>query len=183
MKKPERLSRRLIYKSPWVTLYCDRVRLPGGRLVPRHHVVSFERDGVAAIVTDRRNRILLIQSYRYTTGNLSWEVPAGNREPGESILRTARRETLEETGYETREHKKIYSYFPMNGISDGKFHTVFCRAGKKTSAPDPDEVRAVRWAGKREIRDMIRKHQIQDGCSLTALLLYFQFEDGRRKIL
>lgn len=34
---PQRLDRRTIYESSWVSLYVDRVRMPSGAIVERYH--------------------------------------------------------------------------------------------------------------------------------------------------
>src|SRR5258708_1963354 len=97
--RPIRLARRTIYKNPWVSLYVDRVRFPGGRIVPEHHVIESSKTAVGVVVQDRRSQILLARTYRYTTGEIQWEIPAGTMEPRESWQQAARREVLEETGY------------------------------------------------------------------------------------
>jgi len=66
----------------------------------------------------------------------------------------------------------IYTYYPMNGISNKVFHIVHCRAAKKTGDFDKNEVKEFKWISRREIQEMINDGQLADGFSLTALLLY-----------
>jgi 8-oxo-dGTP pyrophosphatase MutT (NUDIX family) len=51
--------------------------------------------GANAAVFDYRGRVLLV---KHTYGRKNWELPGGVAEPGESIIGTALREALEETG-------------------------------------------------------------------------------------
>jgi len=82
---------------------------------------------------------------RYSTNTCNWSVPAGGVEKGEEPLVAARREAWEETGYETSDHRLVYSYFPQQGSSNKQFLIVFCKAGDHTGQPDPDEISEVRW--------------------------------------
>ena len=170
--KPKRLARTVIYEHPWVNLYVDRVEFPGGRIIEKHHVLEFDHPAVAALVEDDRGQILMLQVYRYTTDSIEWGVPAGMVEKGEAVLRAAEREALEESGYETKDHDLIYTYYPMNGISNKVFHIARCRAGSRIADFDTNEVREVRWVSREEIQKMLEEGVVKDGFSLTALMLY-----------
>ena len=170
--KPTRLSRTIIYENPWVNLYVDKVRLPGGRIIEKHHFLDFEKEAVAVLVQNAQGQILLVHAYRYVTDTIEWEIPAGVLEDGESILGAARREVLEESGYETADHRLIYTYYPMNGIANKVFHIARCRATRRTGDFDRNEVKEFKWVSRQEIRRMVKSSLVKDGFSLTALLLY-----------
>jgi ADP-ribose pyrophosphatase len=168
---PQRLARTTFYESPWVTMHLDTVRLPSGAVIDPHHVLDFP-DSVAAIVTDGAGQILLIESYRYTVGRSGWEIPAGRVEHGESMVEAARRETREETGYDSVGHELLYTYNPLIGIATGEFGIVRCRATDAVGDFDHDEVKQVRWVPAAEVEKMISDQLIYDGYTLTALLLH-----------
>lgn len=169
----KRLSRTVIYESPWVNLYVDKVVFPDGAIIEKHHYLDFHKEAAACVVENEVGEVLLIQSYRYVTNSLEWEVPAGGIEDDETIIEAARRETLEETGYSTVQLEHIYSYNPSNGISNQVFHIVKGKAGAKVGTFDKNEVKDVKWFTKAEIKNMIKKKEIRDGYALTALLLHF----------
>ncbi|HEY84123.1 MAG TPA: NUDIX hydrolase [Chloroflexi bacterium] len=173
MKQPERLARTVIYENPWVNLYADKVRFPDGRTIEKHHILEFEKEAVAVLVENIRGEILFVHAYRYTTGSIEWEIPAGGVDSGEDIIQAAKREALEETGCQTADHQLLYTYHPMNGISNKVFHIVKARATTESGEFDRNEVKAVKWLAPVEIRRMIAERTISDGFSLTALLLYF----------
>lgn len=171
--KPEVLSRKTIYESEWVRLYVDRVRFPAGRIAEQHHFLDFPHHGVAAVVTDAEDRVLLIESYRYLHDTVDWEIPAGGFIPQrESASEAARREVLEETGYETGPMEFLYTYYPIIGISNCTFHIMRCRALQKTSEFDANEVRQTRWFTRTEVIALLAERKIKDGFALTGLLLY-----------
>ncbi len=171
MGKPKSISRTIEYQSPWVNLYVDKVSFPNGRIIERHHLLDFELPSVAAVVDDPGGRILFVRIPRYTTGNSEWEIPAGNMEKGESVFAAAKREVLEESGYLSQDFVLLYTYYPMNGISNKVFHIVRGKATQQIKAPDSSEVQTIRWFTTAQIRDMINHREISDGFTLTALLL------------
>jgi len=172
LTKPRRLSRTVIYENPWVNLYVDRVQFPSGRIIERHHVLEFEKEAVAVLVEDAQGQILLVHAYRYTTDSIEWEVPAGIVEPGEPIVEAAKREVREESGYESEDHELIYTFYPMNGISNKVFHIVHGYATRGTGVFDRNEEQEFKWVSKPEIQEMIRDRLVRDGYTLTALLLH-----------
>jgi ADP-ribose pyrophosphatase len=170
----KRLDRRVIYRSPWVNLFVDRVEFPSGRIVEEHHLLDFDKQSVAVVVENDRDELLFVRAYRYTTASAEWEIPAGRIEPGEDAIEGAIREVLEESGYQTRGHELFYSYYPMYGIANQVFYLVRCRAAERTGEFDRDEVADVAWFTREEALEMIRKGTMKDGYTLTGLLLHFQ---------
>ena len=98
------------------------------------------------------------------------EIPAGGIDPGESILEAAAREVVEESGYRTTSHQVAASFEPINGIGDKVHHLVYCRAEGSPGVFDVNEVRAVRWVSREEVRTMIGGGEVRDGYTLTGLL-------------
>lgn len=170
-RRPKQLSRTTIYESDWINLHADKVEMPDGKVINQMHVLDYPKEAVGAIVLDGTGRILLEYAYRYHTGVDGWEIPAGSIDKAESIIQAARRETQEETGYNTVGHKLMYTYHPSNGSSNQVFHIVCCQAQGKPQDYDKNEVREVKWFTKEEIKRMISKNDIHDGYTLSALLL------------
>ncbi|MBT3268688.1 NUDIX hydrolase [Candidatus Poribacteria bacterium] len=171
--RPKRLKRDTLYESDWLSLHRDRVELPSGTILEQYHVLDFPRECVAAVVENADGDILLIRIHRYPVDREHWEIPAGRIEDDDDILGAAAREVLEETGYTSTDHRHVYTYYPSVGISNQVFHVVFCKARDLVGTPDEDEVAAARWASPAEVRGLIRRGDMKDGYSFTALLLLF----------
>lgn len=167
----KQLARKEIYKSNWMNLFLDDVELSSGRVISDYHVIDFERDGVATVVTDIDNKILMVKSDRYTINKFQWELPAGDGDIGEDILQTAEREVIEETGYKIKNMELLYTFHPLVGISNKKFHVVLASVAEKVGEPDPHEIAEIRWFSQVEIDLAIRNKELTDGFSLGGILL------------
>ncbi len=98
---PERwelLESIYLHRRPWLTIRQDRVRLKSGRTIDDFYVQEFPAWVNVLAITEERDAVL-IRQYRHGLGEVSWELPAGVLDEGESILDGAKRELLEETGY------------------------------------------------------------------------------------
>ncbi len=89
------LDRETVFEGPIISLYRERVSMPGGgdsvRDLVRHP------GAVAVAALDDEDRIVLVRQYRHPVGKHLWELPAGLRDAeGEPPAQTARRELAEE---------------------------------------------------------------------------------------
>ncbi|HNB53509.1 MAG TPA: NUDIX hydrolase [Anaerolineales bacterium] len=174
MTKPELLSRTIVYESSWVNLYLDEVRFPNGHVIEQYHLLDFPHASVGILMENASGEVMFVRISRYPTGLTEWELPAGGIEPDETEIEAARREVLEETGYTSEAHQVIYSYYPINNITNQLFHLVRCRAGERVQDFDPNEVSQTHWFTKEEVRELIRTKALTDGLTLTALLFWLQ---------
>jgi len=172
MTKPKRLARTVIYENPWVNLYVDKVAFPDGRIIEQHHILEFDKQAVAVLVENEQGDLLFVEAYRYPTDSIEWEIPAGGIDSNEAILETTQREVLEETGYASVKHKLVYTFNPLNGISNKVFYIVRCQATTQNGVFDQNEVRSYRWFSRQEIEQMLRDQVIHDGFTLVGLLFY-----------
>lgn len=134
-------------------------------------------------------RVLLVRQYRYAAGQSIWELPAGTlngREEGGRMIATedpetcARRELIEETGYEAETLTPLGECYAMPGSSDEIIH-LFIASGLTPGLQSLDigevivELRAYTLI---EILDMIKEGKIRDAKTLVGLMLYAQSAAG-----
>jgi 8-oxo-dGTP pyrophosphatase MutT (NUDIX family) len=165
---------RTVYESPWVSVALADVEVPGGERF-EHHVVRMPGEASAAVVRDQ-DRVLLIHRHRFITDTWGWEIPAGRVEAGEDPMVAAERETLEETGWRPGPLTRLLSYFPANGLLDQRFNVYLADGAEHAGEPtDLSEADRVEWVAISELPALLRRGEIQDGYSLTALLWFLQF--------
>lgn len=160
---------RVLYDSEWVRLTLADVEVPDG---PRfeHHVVRMPQPAAGVIVHDRDRGVLLLWRHRFITDTWGWEIPAGRIDAGETPMEAGARETLEETGWAPGPLREVLSFHPVNGLSDLTFNILMCDGATYVGEPeDRSEAERVEWVSLDELRDIIRRQEMPDGLSLTAI--------------
>jgi 8-oxo-dGTP pyrophosphatase MutT (NUDIX family) len=164
---------RSVYESPWVSVALVDVEVPGGERF-EHHVVRMPADASGVVAVDS-GRVLLIHRHRFITGSTGWEIPAGRVEAGEDPIEAARREMLEETGWRPGPLSLLFSYFPSIGLIDQRFNIFVANGAEHVGEPpDSSESDRVEWIEVVQLPALIRRGEIRDGYSLTALLWLLQ---------
>ena len=98
----EVISSKLSYEGPLFRVYTDEI-LENGRQVSRD-VVRHNGSVVILAIDDSKSKrdpmIVMERQYRHAAKEYLLEVPAGKMEEGEDALAGAKRELLEETGFQ-----------------------------------------------------------------------------------
>ena len=116
--------------------------------------------------------IVMVRQFRYALGMETLEIPAGKVDSGEDPETCARRELLEETGFEARELLHLYTYAPAIGYSNERIH-IFSAPGveHRTDEKDEREISAVEIVPLERLRAMIQEGRILDGKTLIGLCM------------
>ena len=122
---------------------------------------------------DARGRILLVRQYRLPARAYLWELPAGRVDPGETVLRAAKRELREETGYTARKWTKLVTFWASPGYVAEKM-TIFAaeQLTPGEAKPMEDERIETRWFTLREIEALIDAGKLVDGKTIIAAGLW-----------
>jgi ADP-ribose pyrophosphatase len=109
-----------------------------------------------------------------------WELPAGRLDPGETPLKAAKRELLEETGFKAKKWTKLATYYPSPGFLAEKM-TLFAaeELTEGDAQPMDDERIEVRWFTPKELDGMIREGKLQDGKTLIGFLTWRRHRQAR----
>jgi 8-oxo-dGTP pyrophosphatase MutT (NUDIX family) len=132
------LDSKLLIDERWLQLREDRVRLGNGHQIDRFHVIHGPDWASALCVTDA-SEVVLVRQYRHGIGSASLELPAGVIEPNETPEEAARRELVEETGYESDDWVSIQSVSTEPARHTTRAHFFCARGARPTKRPAPED--------------------------------------------
>ncbi len=170
LKKTERLSSKTKFSNPWWTYKIDKYVMPSGNEGEYHYVHTAGSVYIVPILDDRR--FLMVHQYRYLNEMLSLEFPGGGIKDGELPDEIARKELIEETGYEG-DLEKIGFYNPFGGVTDEICHVYIARNLKPSNDAGKDEseeFELVRLTMD-EIEEKIKTNEIFSGMTLASWVL------------
>jgi len=138
-------STLLLERAPWLRVYADEVELPDGRRIEDYlRIESLEYATIFAVTEDRF--ALFIRQYKYGPNRVALQLPAGYLEPGEAPEDAARRELLEETGYEAPQWEALGAYVPDGNRGFGRAHFFLACGAHHVRAADPGDLEEVSLA-------------------------------------
>lgn len=158
-------------KTPIFRVSEDHAMDPEGFEIRRFIV---QHNGSAVMMpVDELNRLLLVRQYRLPARKYLWELPAGRVDEGETALKAAKRELIEETGYRAKKWTRLAHFYPSPGFL-AETMTIYAAqeltAGKAT--PMEDERIECQWFHLPEVETMIAKGQVQDAKTLIGWALW-----------
>ncbi len=129
-----------IFKSGLFNLKSEKLKLPDGRVMPRYYVMSFP-DWVNVVPLTTDGQVILVKQYRHASGQYHLEVPGGSTDPhrNESMQEGARRELLEETGYDSKNMQWVASHYPNPALQTNQMHTYIAHDCVKVKEQELDE--------------------------------------------
>ncbi|MFC4035871.1 NUDIX hydrolase [Streptomyces polygonati] len=108
-----------------------------------------QRPGISAAVITHEGRVLMVRR-RVREGELSWQFPAGEIEPGESPAEAAVRETREETGLTVTATRFLGERVHPKTRRSMSYTACTVVTGTAYVA-DPDELADLAWCTHSEI--------------------------------
>jgi len=135
--------------------------------------------GAVAVLAVEGGRVLLERQFRPVIGEWIYEIPAGTIEEGEEPVETARRELVEETGYEPARLTHLLTIYPSPGTSTERIHVFLAEDLRYRGARlEEDEAIETLWVPLSEALEMIRRGDIRDAKTIVALLYYSALHRG-----
>lgn len=155
-----------------VKFSVDRIEVAstdGSHTVMRERVVHPGAVIVLPLLDD--GRVAMIRVHRFIVGETLWELCAGTLEAGEDPADCAKRELIEETGYEAGKLEKLTAFYTSPGFCNEFIHayvaTDLTHVGQQLE--DTEEI-TVEPLAMGDVLTMIRDGRIKDGKSIATLL-------------
>jgi ADP-ribose pyrophosphatase len=161
---------RTLFKSRWIHLRQDDVRLPNGEDITYTWVEHGGYVVVVPILAD--GRVVMERVYRHTVKRTLLECPSGGLD-GEDPITAGRRELEEETGYTARAWQHLGAFYGGVGTSNERFDVVVARDLREDGqvhreATEQIEVVRIPLA---ELRASALCGELEDAPSALAILL------------
>ena len=157
------------YKGKNINITLYETKLNGTRI--SQEIV--EQGNVVAILAIDDDEVILVNEFRYPVGYVL-EIPAGNVDKGETPLKCAKRELLEETGYKAKKIEHLIRFFPKLGYNTQIIDCYVATELTKISEPnlDEDELITVKKIKFRKLLNMINNGKIYGSYTICAVMIY-----------
>ena len=153
----------------------DTAETPDGQLVSREVVEHLGGVGIALEDTD--GTFFFVEQWRYAQEKVTLEYPAGKREPGEDDLSTAKREIVEETGYEGTDWVYLGEMCPTPAYDTETIGMYYAKKGKYLGQHlDADEYVHIQKYTLDEITDKIVQGEVPDAKTIGMTMLVREFK-------
>jgi ADP-ribose pyrophosphatase len=163
-------SSNIVYRSLWIVLYEDQVRKSDG-MIGMFNRISV-RDSSIIVPVFKDGSLLMVENYRHGARMKLLELPGGLINCGEQPRAAAKRELLEETGYECNTLKYINWTYTWPGRTTQKNFVFLAKGLKKRGKPilEEFEYTKIRRLPKERVIQEIRSGNIKSAISISAIL-------------
>lgn len=174
-----------IIRDEWIDFRRSAYRFPNGSVYEPFYSYS-RRDYVVIVASDSEGNYLCVRQFRQGIKKVTTEFPAGGIErkegkeygdPGEfsseEALAAAKRELLEETGYESDEWRPLLRVPSHATLADNYAHLFVAENCRRVSGQDLDEtefLNVIKYSGQ-EIEELIAGGEFQQATHILAWLL------------
>lgn len=163
-----------LFRRPWLTARRDVVELPNGVRNPEYYVLEYP-DWVNVIAITEDGDFVMVEQYRHGLRDVFFELVAGVIEEGETPLEAAKRELLEEAGYDGGEWQLLTTISQNPSTSN---NLVYCFVAKgvrdtKQQHLDKTEDIAVRVMPEAEVLGLLTDDKIKQALMAAPLWKYF----------
>lgn len=135
-------STEILARPPYLKVWQDKVRLPGGSVIDDYYRIELS-EHVVIYAETVDGRILVERNYKHGVGRVNLTLPAGYLEDGEPPLETARRELLEETGYQAERWQSLGAYVVSANQGAGKAHVYLAREARYIRPPEAGDLEEI----------------------------------------
>lgn len=181
----QEVKREHLIQNEWIDLRRSKYRFPDGSEFEPFYSYS-RRDYVVIVASDTDGNYLCVRQFRQGIKEVTTEFPAGGIErkdgkeyggdgdlSAEDALAAAKRELLEETGYESDEWKHLLTVPSNATIADNYAHLFVARNCRKIAdlSLDTTEFLRVVKLDASEIETLIASGDFKQAMHITAWLL------------
>ena len=169
-------SSEYLLKHKYMTVRKDVCVTKAGAVIDPYFVLEFP-NWVQVVAFDANNRVLITRQYRHGIQKVIYGLPTGFTESSDkSALESARRELIEETGYDAKKFVKVPKIYPNPAVQNNQVHTFAGFDIKKIKEPDfdPSENISTEFVTVKKLLKMIDKGSFSHALHVAGVLLTFR---------
>ncbi len=181
----EEIRMEHVVQDEWIDFRRSAYRFPDGSEFEPYYSYS-RRDYVVIVASDEEGNYLCVRQFRHGIKEVTTEFPAGGieREDGreygknradfaEDALEAAKRELMEETGYESEQWRQLLIEPSNATIADNYAYLFEAKNCRKVAGQDLDDTEFlnVKKLTESEIEALIREGKFQQAIHVLAWLL------------
>jgi ADP-ribose pyrophosphatase len=165
-------SREVFRAPPWISVSCQNVRLPDGRVVEDYHKIRL-LDFALIVASTPEGRIIVERQYKHGIGKVTLVLPAGAVNDKEEPQAAAQRELLEETGYVAENWQSIGSFVANASYGCGTAHVFTAGNARLVSPPQSGDLEEMEilLLSPEELHQAIHGGQVVALSAAAAILL------------
>jgi 8-oxo-dGTP pyrophosphatase MutT (NUDIX family) len=165
------LNEKMVHETPWIRIDHHDVLTPAG--TPGiYTTVDFKNWAIGIIPIDDEGYTYIVGQYRFPLQEYSWEIPEGGGSKDETLLASAQRELLEETGISADNWDMIYEFHTSNSITNERAY-VFLATGLSFGEAHPEEneeleTKKIHFS---ELVEMVYNNEVKDSLTVIGVLM------------
>jgi ADP-ribose pyrophosphatase len=135
------LKTEVEFATPWFQILAKTMREGDA---PYYSLKLQDYSAVVAVTDDQQ--VLVVRQYRPAVERYTLELPSGLVDPGETPAEAARRELLEETGYEAAVVENLGPMLPDTGRLGNRIYSCFATGVRRVEDRVPEEgIEVLTW--------------------------------------
>lgn len=173
MEREETLTKQVVYEGKILKIRQDTAKIFNGNIAIRE--VVEHPGGVGIAVKNEKDEYFLVRQFRYGVQDFTWEFPAGKREIGEEPLATAKREVVEEIGYQVDDLQYLGKMYPTPAYDSEIIWYYYGTSGNFVGTHfDQDENLEMGMFTLDTLIDMATRGEIIDAKTIAMIFLLDQ---------
>lgn len=167
---PSVINSQIIFEESIIKIRRDTLQLNPDKTYNYYTLIT-KPFSVIILATTKEGLYIFNEEYRHPTGKILLSCPGGYIDEGETPLEAAKRELLEETGFEAEDFELIGSAYPYAGISEQKTFYFRAQMAKRIAEPQLEisEYLQTVLKSKDDLQQVIDQGITLDGPLCTAL--------------
>ncbi|QIS23699.1 NUDIX hydrolase [Nocardia terpenica] len=163
-------NERVVYDGqPWLRVTRHEITTPDGAR-RSHHAIRLN-PVASTVVVDDQGRALLMRRHRWIVDQVGYETPGGIIDPGEDPQTCARRELLEETGFEVGAFHLAAILEPMPGLVETPHYVYIADEPRQVAEPtDEEEAAQLVWMPLTDTPELLATGQLLGAGTAVGML-------------